>query len=256
MSKDSNIIPLPAYFERYRELFSKLDREHIPCHAAIIMDGNGRWARQRGLVRYRGHEHAMKSVRESVRASAELGLKALSLFAFSTENWKRPKEEVAFLLRLFDRTLANELDELCGNNVRFMCSGDRQKLPDWLNKTIDRAGEMLAKNTGLILNLAVNYGGKQDILQAVNKLLKGGARSAQREITETEFEKALFTGNLPPVDLMIRTSGEQRISNFFLWQAAYAELIFLDVLWPDFRRQHLLEAVIEYQNRDRRFGAI
>ncbi|MBI4063914.1 MAG: di-trans,poly-cis-decaprenylcistransferase [Elusimicrobia bacterium] len=221
------------------------------------MDGNGRWARGKGWTRIFGHEHGRDSVREAVKTSGELGVKALSLFAFSTENWSRPKEEVEFLMRLFDRTLREETQEMAASNVRLRTSGDLSRFPAWLQETIRHSVETLSGNTGLILNLAVNYGGKQDILQAVNRLQEGyRIQDTGYRVTEEEFEKHLQTSGLPAVDLLIRTSAEQRISNFFLWQAAYAEFVFMDVYWPDFRRQHLLKAILEYQGRDRRFGNV
>lgn len=243
---------VPSYFSSCASIFLQLDLKRIPKHIAIIMDGNGRWAKSKGWMRVRGHEAATASVRESVRACGELGVSVLSLFAFSTENWSRPKEEVEFLFKLFQKTLESELEELKANNVRLRLCGDAGPLPEWLKATIRRCEEALAANTGLILNLAVNYGGKQDILNAVNQAVKGGAK----KITEEIIAEHLLTDGLPDVDLMVRTSGELRISNFFLWQAAYAELYFPKILWPDFRREHLLEAVLEYQSRDRRFGNV
>lgn len=243
---------IPEYFCPCSSLYLQVDLKRLPKHIAIIMDGNGRWAKKQGFLRFKGHEHARASVRECVRSCGELGVEALSLFAFSMENWKRPKEEVYFLLNLFKKTLEEEREELDQNNVRLRIAGDRKALPEWLNSAIDETGEALRDNTGLLLNLAINYGGKQDILQAVNKWSE--MRGQRSEVTEEDFEKCLYTNGLPPVDLMIRTSGELRISNFFLWQAAYAELYFTPVLWPDFRRQHLLEAILDYQKRDRRFG--
>ncbi|MBI2070142.1 MAG: di-trans,poly-cis-decaprenylcistransferase [Elusimicrobia bacterium] len=246
---------VPSYFEKYPGLYRNLDLTRIPAHVAIIMDGNGRWARQKGWQRFLGHQHATESVRESVKTAGELGVKVLSLFAFSTENWSRPREEVEFLLRLFDRTLRDEMQDMNQNNVRLRLCGERDRLPDWLNATIDEAMKLMAGNTGLILNLVVNYGGKQDILQAADKIAES-RRAGGGPVTEEEFQKLLLTGDLPPVDLLVRTSGENRISNFFLWQAAYAELVFIKILWPDFRREHFLDALLEYQRRDRRFGGV
>jgi len=247
----TKVSEIQSYFYSCDSLYKQLNLQRVPKHIAIIMDGNGRWAKQRGFMRIRGHEHARTSVRECVKTCGELGVKALSLFAFSTENWSRPKEEVDFLFKLFQMTLEQEGDELNKSSVFLRVSGDRTQLPDWLNKTLDSSIKNLSGNHGLVLNLAVNYGGKQDILQAVNKVISVGSK-----ITEGEFEKALYTNGLPDVDLLIRTSGELRISNFFLWQAAYAELYFTPVLWPDFRREHLLEAILDFQKRNRRFGAI
>ena len=243
------------YFSRCLELSAKVDKTRVPRHAAVIMDGNGRWARARGWKRFLGHENAREAVREAMRASGEIGIEVLSLFAFSTENWARPKEEVEFLFHLFERVLAEEVGEMNQNNVRLRFCGERERLPDWFVRRLDECIELCRDNTGLILNLAVNYGGKQDILQAVNRLRELRVEDESR-VGEEEFAKYLLTGDLPQVDLLIRTSSEYRISNFFLWQTAYAELVFLKVLWPDFRREHLLEAVIEYQRRDRRFGNV
>lgn len=247
---------IPEYFSHCSSLYLQVDPTRVPRHIAIIMDGNGRWARQKGLLRVRGHEHARASVREAARACGEIGVKALSLFAFSTENWKRPPGEVDFLLHFLKTTLEDEAKDLSDENVSLRVSGDLGALPDWLNLTLSNSVKALQANTGLILNLAINYGGKQDIVQAMNKMLEARSLKSEVEISEDEFEKYLYTSGLPDVDLLIRTSGELRISNFFLWQAAYAELYFTPLLWPDFRREHVLEAVLEYQKRQRRFGGL
>ncbi len=254
MTVDEKSLQTSGYFKQQQEEWSKVDFARVPAHIAIIMDGNGRWAKERGWQRVMGHENARTSVRESVRACGELGVKVLSLFAFSTENWTRPKQEVDFLFELFKRTLEGERQELADNNVRLSVCGDRARLPAWLDKSISAVEDALAKNTGLLLNLAVNYGGKQDVLRATQRLMASGKDPAK--VTADDLTAQLYTAGLPDVDLLIRTSGEQRISNFFLWQAAYAELCFLPVLWPDFRREHLLGAVLEYQGRSRRFGAL
>ncbi|HAH08346.1 MAG TPA: isoprenyl transferase [Elusimicrobia bacterium] len=224
----------------------------VPRHVALIMDGNGRWAAARGLPRAAGHKAGVESVRETVRACGELGVQALTLYSFSTENWLRPKDEVSELMRLLSWALGRETAELDKNNVRLRASGRLQGLPDAVRKELEASIAKLKDNTGLLLNLALNYGSRAEIVDAVNALLKEGVR----EVDEEGFSSRLYTAGLPDPDLLIRTSGEMRVSNFLLWQIAYAEIFVTPVLWPDFRREHLLEAFLEYQRRDRRFGRL
>lgn len=226
--------------------------EKIPQHIAIIMDGNGRWARQRNLPRIAGHREGINSVREIVRVCGELGVKVLTLYTFSSENWRRPRSEVSALMRLLLVTINREVRDLDNNNVRLTVIGRIQDLPEAPRKGILKGIENLKNNTGLNLNLALSYGGRQEILDAVNSLCKSGAR----EVTAEEFSQHLYTAGLPDPDLLIRTSGELRLSNFLLWQLAYTEIYVTDVLWPDFRREELLKAVQAYQGRERRFGRV
>jgi undecaprenyl diphosphate synthase len=243
---------MPSALLRREDLLEKIDRSLVPRHIAVIMDGNGRWAKKRGLPRLLGHKAGADSVREAVKVCGELGVQVLTLYAFSTENWSRPKSEVKGLMALLVRTLRREADELNANNVRLRASGRLEALPADVRRELDRSIDRLSGNTGLILNLALNYGGRGDIVDAVNALLKAGAVS----VTEEDIAAHLSTAGLPDPDLLIRTSGEYRISNFLLWQCAYAEFHITPVLWPDFRRQQLYQAVLDYQSRDRRFGGI
>jgi undecaprenyl diphosphate synthase len=221
-------------------------------HVAIIMDGNGRWAKQQGfLKRIVGHEEGAKRVRELTIHASNLGLKYLTLYAFSTENWKRPEGEVSFLMKLMDRYLKNELSLFLENNVRFETIGDLSKLPDTLKDRISYTKEKTAHFTGLTQVLAVNYGSKDEIVRAVNKAIKEG-----KEIDEKSFDKFLDTKDIDPVDILIRTGGDKRLSNYLLWQAAYSELFFTDTLWPDFNTEKFDEIVDEFNKIERRFGAV
>ncbi len=229
---------------------------NLPRHIAIIMDGNGRWANQQGEARIEGHRAAREAVRDVVGAAGELGIEVLTLYAFSEENWQRPGREVAALMGLLRECLVEEVPELDENNVRLMAIGETRKLPRVCRIALRRAIERLSKNTGLMLNLALSYGGRAEIVEAARRIaqeveagqLKSGA------VTEALFDRYLYTADLPDPDLMIRTSGEMRVSNFLLWQCAYTELCVTPVLWPDFRRNHLYEALHSYQRRERRFG--
>ncbi len=234
------------------ELLKKIDKSRLPVHVAVIMDGNGRWAKKRRLPRLWGHRTGAKSVHEIVEVAGELGVQVLTLYAFSTENWSRPRPEISGLMRLLKGTLRSEEPNLNKNNVRFETIGDITKLPADVQDQIAKTKKHLSLNTGLRLVLALNYGGRQDIVQACNKLIA----QKQLAITEEMLSRELFTAGMPDPDLLIRTSGENRISNFLLWQIAYAELYITPVLWPDFRRQHFYEAVLEYQARERRFGGV
>ena len=231
-------------------------RGDLPRHIAIIMDGNGRWARKRGLGRSEGHRSAREVVRDTIRASGELGLDVLTLFAFGTDNWKRPWGEVLSLMQLLRRASVEELSELQENNVRLVASGDTGRLARQARNALLSAISNTAGNAGLTVNLAISYDGRSDIVRAARKIASEVEQGRLRcdEIDHAVFSRALYTDGLPDPDLLIRTSGEMRLSNFMLWQCAYAELWFTPVLWPDFRREHLYEAIRNYQSRERRFG--
>src|SRR5467141_2023390 len=239
-------------------LLASIDWERLPRHVAIIMDGNGRWAAQRGQPRIAGHRAGVEAVRASVDTGARLGLGALTLYAFSTENWKRPRYEVDALMRMLRKYLRIELDEIDRQNIRFQTIGRTEALARNVREEIARASEQTAKNTGMVLSVALNYGGRAEIVDAcraaMRRLLTEG-RSAD-ELSESDIERELYTKGLPELDLLVRTSGELRISNFLLWQSAYAEIYVTETLWPDFRRVHLLEAIADYQGRNRRFGGL
>ena len=228
----------------------------LPTHLAIIMDGNGRWARQKGMVRIFGHENGTKSVREIVEASAEIGIKFLTLYAFSTENWKRPKLEVQTLMKLLVTSLKDEIKTLQENNIKLSAIGCLEDLPKKAQKELLEVIEKTKDNTRMTLTLALSYGAREELINVIVELtnkVKNNIISIEN-IDESIINKHLYTRKLPDVDLLIRTSGEQRISNFLLWQIAYAELYFTDILWPDFKKHDLYEALINYQNRERRFG--
>ena len=216
------------------------------------MDGNGRWAKKRKLPRILGHKQGVKTVKEIVKASSSLGIRVLTLYAFSTENWKRPKTEIKGLFTLMLQFLKKELQEFHENNVKLRILGDVSKLPDNVQKELDMACELTENNTGLQLNIALNYGARQEILHAFEKITEAGIKN----LTEEEFSKFLYTAEQPDPDLLIRTSGEMRVSNFLLWQIAYSEIYVIEKLWPDFTGKDLHAAVIEYQKRERRFGAL
>ncbi|CCQ97937.1 undecaprenyl pyrophosphate synthase [[Clostridium] ultunense Esp] len=238
---------------------SKEDGEgKIPQHIAIIMDGNGRWAKERGMPRVVGHRAGMKTVKEITKAADEVGVKILTLYAFSTENWKRPKEEVDFLMRLPEEFLELELEELIVNNVQVRMIGDKEGLPSHTVKAVEKAIQETKDNSGLILNFALNYGGRKEILDAVKAIAR---KVEKRELSpdsidEQFFHQYLLTPDYPDPDLLIRTSGEIRLSNFMLWQLAYTEFWFSDKYWPDFHREDFLEAVEAYKKRERKFGRI
>ena len=235
-----------------------LDPERIPRHVAIIMDGNGRWATAQGLPRIMGHARGYETVREIVRASGELGLQALTLYTFSTENWRRPKDETDAIMSLIEQATVNELPELMENQVRLWVSGRFSELPASLQKALTDSMAATANNTGLILNLAINYGGRQELLDAVReatrRIIEGKIKP--EDITEEYFSGLLYTAGLPDPDLLIRTAGEMRVSNFLLWQIAYAEIRVTPTFWPDFTKKDLMLAIADYQNRVRKFGAV
>jgi len=235
-----------------------LSAGNLPHHIAIIMDGNGRWAKLRGLPRIEGHRSGIQSVTDIVRASGELGIGVLTLYAFSTENWKRPHLEVSVLMKLLLQTINSEIQELDENNVQIVSIGRLADLPRDTRQALEKAMEKTADNTGLILNLALSYSGRAEIIDAIQKLAQASAEGSLdlRDIDEHRFQQFLYTADLPDPDLLIRTSGEMRVSNFLLWQMAYTEIWVTDVLWPDFRREHLYEGIREYQKRERRFGLV
>jgi undecaprenyl diphosphate synthase len=230
--------------------------QKLPSHIGIIMDGNGRWARQRGLRRIEGHREGAKSVKEVVRAAREIGISALTLFAFSEQNWDRPPDEVEALMELLYRYVLEEHDEIMDNGIRLTAIGDLSRLPTFVREPLFSLMKESAGNGGMTLCLALSYGGREDILQAARRVAEEvrSGRIDPAEINEVLFEGRLHTAGLPPLDLMVRTSGELRISNFLLWQLAYAELHFTPVLWPDFRRPNLEEAIEAFGRRERRFG--
>jgi undecaprenyl diphosphate synthase len=235
-----------------------IDPSNLPQHIAVIMDGNGRWAKRQGAARVFGHRNAIKAVREVTEGCAELGVKYLTLYAFSTENWNRPKIEVDALMTLLVHTIRGEIKTLMDNNVRLTTIGHTESLPADCRRELAEAMKETAQNTGLTLVLALSYSGRWEILEAVRQLAADvrDGKLTPDEINEAVFSQHLSTGGIPDPELMIRTSGEMRISNFMLWQLAYSELYMPDVLWPDFRREHLYEAILSYQRRERRFGKI
>ena len=234
----------------------KIDLNKLPKHISIIMDGNGRWAKQKGLLRALGHEEGTQAVRDVVEGSAELGIKHLTLYAFSTENWNRPKMEVDTLMRLLVSSLKKEIKTLTKNDIRLNAIGNLENLPKKAQKELKEVIEKTRDNTRMVLTLALSYGSREELIQVVRELSKKvkNEEISPDAIDESIINQHLYTRNLPDVDLLIRTSGEQRISNFLLWQIAYAELYFTNILWPDFRRENLYEAIYNYQTRERRFG--
>ncbi len=239
-------------------LKEKINPEKLPVHIAVIMDGNGRWAQQQGKERVFGHQHGVTSVRETAEAAAELGIKYLTLYAFSTENWNRPDEEVNALMSLLVTTIHKETPTLNKNKISLNAIGDLESLPPECQKELALAIKDTAANTRMTLTLALSYSSKWEILRAINKIAEKTKKGelSPGKIGEKEFTAELCTHNMPDPELLIRTSGEERISNFLLWQIAYSELYFTPKLWPDFRKEDLYEAIVHYQNRERRFGKI
>jgi undecaprenyl diphosphate synthase len=235
-------------------LARRVNPARLPAHIAIIMDGNGRWAAQRRLPRVRGHQAGVDAVRDAVESSARLGVEVLTLYAFSAENWKRPQLEVMTLMRLLKRYLKLELGTLLKNDIRFQVIGRAEGLARGIQQELARAQEATASCRGMLFNIALNYSGRAEIVDAARRAIELGLDPAA--LDERRFGELLYTAGQPDPDLLIRTSGELRVSNFLLWQIAYAEIHVTDVLWPDFRCRHLLEAVIDYQRRDRRFGGL
>ena len=235
-------------------LARRIDFARLPRHVAIIMDGNGRWAAQRHLPRVEGHRAGIDAVRDTVESAARLGFKVLTLYAFSVENWKRPASEVGTLMMLLKRYLRSELNMLLGNDIRFNVIGRTDELARDVREELDQAIERTSSARGMLFNIALNYGGRTEIVDAARRAMTSGLRPDQ--LDEATFAGFLYTRGQPDPDLMIRTSGEMRISNYLLWQIAYSEIYVTDTLWPDFRRRHLLEAVLAYQKRERRYGGI
>ena len=235
---------------------TQVHTEKLPKHIAIIMDGNGRWAKQKGKLRIFGHKNGVKAVKETVTAAAEIGIKVLTLYAFSTENWNRPKREVDLLMNLLVTSLKKELKLLQDNNIRLQTIGNIEDLPKKAQKELREVINKTANNNHLILNLAISYSAKEEIVNAFKNISKKIVNNqlSIKEIDENIINNHLYTRNLPDVDLVIRTSGEKRISNFLLWQIAYAEFYFTPLFWPDFRKKDLEKAIIDYQQRERRFG--
>ena len=236
------------------ELARQLHPDRLPRHVAIIMDGNGRWAGQRHLPRVEGHRAGIDAVRDVVETSARVGLQVLTLYAFSVENWKRPAAEVSTLMMLLKRYLRAELQTLLKNNIRFNVIGRLEELAPDIVSELGDAEDKTARNTGMLFNIALNYGGRSEIVDAARRAIRAGI--AADALDEASFARFLYTQNQPDPDLLIRTSGEMRVSNFLLWQIAYAEIYVTETLWPDFRCRHLLEALVAYQKRDRRYGGI
>jgi len=235
-----------------------IDKNNIPKHIAIIMDGNGRWAQKRGLSRAQGHSAGLKIVREIAKASHEIGVKILTLYAFSTENWKRPKREVDTLMRLLERLLRKELPSFQKNRVRLMAIGRLDGLPPRVQEALNDAIKATEKNDGVTLNLALNYGGRAEIVDGAKKFALNVKEKGYviDELNEESFGEYLYAGDLPDPDLLIRTGGERRLSNFLLYQLSYTEIFITPIYWPDFRKANLLEAIADYQQRNRRFGGI
>jgi undecaprenyl diphosphate synthase len=245
--------------ERDWRIASQLDPKRLPGHIAIIMDGNGRWARQRNFPRIMGHKAGVSSVRTTVETCAQLGIEALTLYAFSAENWKRPRHEIEGLWRLLRFYLRRELDNLMRNDIQLAAIGRLESLPAAVQQELQSVIDKTSLNRGMRLNLAINYGGRMELVDAMNAMLDNARLEGNLEaleITEESIAEHLYTAGLKDPDLLIRTSGEMRISNFLLWQIAYAELYVTETLWPDFSRTDLLEALSEYQNRERRFGGL
>jgi undecaprenyl diphosphate synthase len=235
-------------------LAQQVNFDRLPAHVAVIMDGNGRWAAQRHLPRVEGHRAGIESVREVVEGSARLGIQVLTLYAFSVENWKRPATEVSTLMALLKRYLRLELNTLLRNNIRFRVIGRSGELAPDIRRELEMAEEKTAPNGGMLFNIALNYGGRAEIVEAAKRALAEGVPAD--ELDEARFASFLYTAGQPDPDLLIRTSGEMRVSNFLLWQIAYAEIWVTETLWPDFRKRHLIEAILAYQKRDRRYGGI
>ncbi|MFN3324155.1 MAG: isoprenyl transferase [Bryobacteraceae bacterium] len=241
------------------DLAKAIDPDRLPAHIAVIMDGNGRWARHRNLPRVAGHKAGIEPVRVTVETCARMGIEALTLYAFSVENWKRPKSEVETLWRLLRIYLRREMPNLAKNNIQLSAIGRLDALPANVRQDLETAVDNTSRNTGLRVNLAINYGGRAELVDAVNALIEDArttGRLASLQVDEEAISSRLYTASLPDPDLLIRTSGEMRISNFLLWQIAYAELYVTETFWPDFRRTDLLKAVLEYQKRERRFGGL
>ncbi len=240
------------------KLYERIDKDNIPAHVGVIMDGNGRWAKKRFLPRTAGHREGMKRVMDLVENAADLNIKYLSLFAFSTENWKRPEDEVSNLMKLLVEYINTELDRIHRNNVKIQTMGDLSRFPKFVLDAVEKAVEKTKDNTKMILNIGLNYGGRDEIIRASKKIAEDYKMDKfdLEDLTEDRFKTYLYTDNLPDLDLLIRPSGELRVSNFMLYQLAYSEFWFSDVYWPDFKKKELYMAILDYQKRDRRFGGI
>jgi undecaprenyl diphosphate synthase len=243
---------------KHESSLEEIDKKRLPRHIAIIMDGNGRWAQKRGLPRTMGHKAGVEAIREIVKTCSNLGVEVLTVYAFSTENWRRPKEEVGVLMNLLTDYLRRELNELHGNKVKVRMIGDMTQLPQEAQLELRNSIIQTQNNPGLVLNLALNYGGRAEITNAVKKISEKAFQGTIKpeEITEEMIDEALFTAGLPDPDLLIRTSGEMRLSNFLLWQLAYTEIVVTDCLWPDFNPEALVEAIRAFQKRERRYGGL
>jgi undecaprenyl diphosphate synthase len=239
------------------QLLEKLDLERLPRHVAVIMDGNGRWAQHRHLPRVAGHRKGVQSARTTIESCARLNIEALTLYAFSVENWRRPKTEIDFLMALLREYLRKEMPLIQRNNIRMRFLGRIEELPEGVQQDTREAVELTSGNTGMVLCLALNYGGRAELVDAVNAVLaERNGNGAPGRVTEEQISRRLYTAGLPDPDLLIRSSGEMRVSNFLLWQIAYAEIYVTDTLWPDFNRAKLFEALVEFQRRERRYGGI
>ena len=253
MSLDDVLTWVPAG-SREELLARRVDFDRLPAHVAVIMDGNGRWAAERHLPRVEGHRAGIDAVRDVVETSARLGFDVLTLYAFSVENWKRPAAEVSVLMELLKRYLRVELRTLLSNNIRLRVLGHYEELPPDVRRELEVAQARTDGNHGMVFNIALNYGGRAEIVDAARRAIDAGLPSS--ELDERQFSEWLYTAGQPDPDLLIRTSGEMRVSNFLLWQIAYSEIWVTETLWPDFRARHLLEAILDYQKRDRRYGGI
>ena len=253
MSREELLAGIPAGHPD-ETLVSQINFDRLPAHVAIIMDGNGRWAAQRHLPRVEGHRAGIDAVRDTVETAARLGVGVLTLYAFSMENWKRPAAEISTLMMLLKRYLRSELKTLLTNNIRFNVIGRMEDLSRDIQDELRAAIDRTAKDNGMLFNIALNYGGRAEIVDAARRAIESGIRP--EHLDEQRFASFLYTAGQPDPDLLIRTSGEMRVSNYLLWQIAYAEIYVTETLWPDFRRRHLLEAVLAYQKRERRYGGI
>lgn len=249
---------LPFFKNEQTKNIKTAELVNLPDHVAIIMDGNGRWAKKRGLPRIAGHKEGMNTVREITKVAAKLNIKILTLYAFSTENWKRPPAEVEYLMKIPKLFLNNYLPELMENNVKVSVIGDLEQIPPLTQHAVEHAINKTKNNDGLLLNFAFNYGGRNEIIRAIKQIVSdiNGDRLSLESLDEQYFSKYLYTNNISDPDLLIRTSGEQRLSNFLLWQLAYTEFWFTDVLWPDFNQTIFMEALSDYEKRTRRYGGI
>ena len=249
-------MPLNSKKEEMK-LRDMIDPSRLPVHVAIIMDGNGRWAKRHSFPRIRGHRQGIRAVRDTVRACRSLGVKVLSLYAFSEENWKRPQSEVNALMSLLTEYLVKERKELSDRDIKLIATGNIEKLPQYPRAELGKTMDVTKSNSSMILNLALSYSGRDEIIRAIKQYVNDLEKNEEKAaLNQDTFRKYLDTANLPDPDLLVRTSGEQRISNFMLWQLAYTEIYVTDVLWPDFRKSDLYKAIIEFQKRERRFGLL